>query len=110
MCLKKRDCRVGGDFPATWRYPIISVPQRQTDGVSCPHQLLRPLFRLGKRIERPRGVFNRLRIEQLRREALSWREIARKMDVPKGTVYRYGRLPKTRAHQQTPKAPHIMDG
>ncbi len=43
----------------------------------------------GKRIGRPRVVLNGFRIEQLRREGLSWREIARKMDVSKSTVYRY---------------------
>ncbi len=46
----------------------------------------------GKRIGRPRAVLNRLRIEKLRGEGLSWREIARKMDLPKSTVYRYRRL------------------
>ncbi len=43
----------------------------------------------GKRIGRPKAVLNRLRIEQLRGEGLSWREIARKMDLPKSTAYRY---------------------
>ncbi|MFB3143230.1 MAG: recombinase family protein [Candidatus Methylomirabilales bacterium] len=46
----------------------------------------------GKRIGRPKAVLNRLRIEQLRGEGLSWREIARKMDLPKSTAYRYRRL------------------
>ncbi len=46
----------------------------------------------GKRIGRPRAVLNRFRIEQLRREGLSWREIAQKMDLPKSTVYRYRRF------------------
>ena len=46
----------------------------------------------GKRIGRPRAILNRFRIEQLRREGLSWREIAQEMDLPKSTVYRYRRL------------------
>ncbi len=46
----------------------------------------------GKRIGRPKAVLNRLRIEQLRGEGLSWREIARKMNLPKSTAYRYRRL------------------
>ncbi len=46
----------------------------------------------GKRLGRPRAVLNRLRIEKLRGEGMSWREIARKMDVSKSTIYRYGRL------------------
>ncbi len=53
----------------------------------------------GKRIGRPKTVLNRRRIEQLRQEGLSWREIARKMDLPKSTVYRYRRL------AQNPRAP-----
>jgi len=43
----------------------------------------------GKHIGRPRTVLNRLRIEQLRGEGMSWRRIARKMNFPVGTVYRY---------------------
>jgi len=43
----------------------------------------------GKRIGRPRAVFNRLKIDQLRAEGLSWREVARRMKVPASTVHRY---------------------
>ncbi len=43
----------------------------------------------GKHIGRPRTVLNRLKIEQLRGEGLSWREIARRLQVPKSTLYRY---------------------
>jgi len=43
----------------------------------------------GKHIGRPRAVVNRLRIEQLRGKGMSWREIARRMDLPKSTVYQY---------------------
>ncbi len=43
----------------------------------------------GKHIGRPRTVVSRLRIEQLRGEGMSWRKIARKMDLPKSTVYKY---------------------
>ncbi len=43
----------------------------------------------GKHIGRPRTVLNRLRIEQLRGEGLSWRGIAQRMDLPMSTVYRY---------------------
>ncbi len=53
---------------------------------------LRKAKATGKRIGRPKAVLNRLRIEQLRGEGLSWREIARKMDLPKSTAYRYRRL------------------
>jgi len=48
----------------------------------------------GKRIGRPRAVLNRLRIEQLRNEGLSWRGIARKMNLPRSTVYHYRILPQ----------------
>jgi len=43
----------------------------------------------GKHIGRPRVVLNRLRIGQLRGEGLSWREVARHMNLPKSTLYRY---------------------
>ncbi len=43
----------------------------------------------GKRVGRPRTVLNRFRLEQLRGEGMSWREIGRKMHLPKSTVYRY---------------------
>jgi len=43
----------------------------------------------GKRIGRPRAVLNRLRIDQLRREGLSWRKISGTMGLPKSTVYQY---------------------
>ncbi len=43
----------------------------------------------GKHIGRPRMVLNRFRIEQLRREGKSWREVARCMNLPKSTLYRY---------------------
>ncbi len=43
----------------------------------------------GKHIGRPRTVFNRLKIEQLRGKGLSWRAISRRMNLPKSTVYRY---------------------
>ena len=43
----------------------------------------------GKHVGRPKAVLNRLRVEQLREEGLSWREIGRKMHLPKSTVYRY---------------------
>ncbi len=49
----------------------------------------------GKRIGRPKAVLNRLRIEQLRGEGLSWREVARKTGLPKSTVYRYQRRSQT---------------
>ncbi len=49
----------------------------------------------GKRIGRPRAVLNRVRIEQLRGEGLSWREVARKTGLPKSTVYRYQRRSQT---------------
>ena len=43
----------------------------------------------GKHVGRPRVVLNRLRIEQLRGEGLSWREVAQHMNLPKSTLYRY---------------------
>ena len=43
----------------------------------------------GKHIGRPRVVLNRLRIGQLRGEGLSWRAIARKLDLPVSTVYHH---------------------
>jgi len=43
----------------------------------------------GKRIGRPRTVLNRLRIERLREEGLSWRKVSRTMGLPKSTVYQY---------------------
>ena len=45
----------------------------------------------GKRIGRPRTVLNRFRVERLRAEGLSWREVARRMDIPKSTIFHYGR-------------------
>ena len=43
----------------------------------------------GKHIGRPRTVVSRLRIEQLRGEGISWREVALHMNLPKSTLYRY---------------------
>ncbi len=43
----------------------------------------------GKHVGRPKAVLNRLRIAQLRSEGLSWREIARRLQLPKSTLYRY---------------------
>jgi len=43
----------------------------------------------GKHIGRPKAVLNPLQIEQLRGEGLSWREIARQMNLPRSTVHRY---------------------
>jgi DNA invertase Pin-like site-specific DNA recombinase len=51
----------------------------------------------GKHIGRPRMVLNRIRIDQLRGEGMSWRAIARKMNLPRSTVYRY-------------RAAHILHG
>ncbi len=46
----------------------------------------------GKHIGRPKAIVNRLRITQLRKEHMSWREIGRKMGPPKSTVHRYQRM------------------
>ncbi len=43
----------------------------------------------GKHVGRSRKILNRLRLEELRGEGLSWREISWRMDLPKSTVYRY---------------------
>ncbi len=43
----------------------------------------------GKQIGRPRRVLNRLRLQRLREEGLSWREVAQHMNLPKSTLYRY---------------------
>jgi DNA invertase Pin-like site-specific DNA recombinase len=43
----------------------------------------------GKHIGRPKAVLNRLRIDQLREDGLSWRDVARQMNLPKSTVHRY---------------------
>ena len=51
----------------------------------------------GKHIGRPRTVVSRLRIEQLRGKGLSWRDVARQMNLPRSTVYRY-------------RAAHILHG
>ncbi len=46
----------------------------------------------GKHVGRPKAIVNRLRITQLRKENMSWREIGRKMGLPKSTVHRYQRM------------------
>lgn len=43
----------------------------------------------GKRIGRPRAVLNRLAIDRLRAEGLSWRAVAKKMGFSVATVHRY---------------------
>ncbi len=43
----------------------------------------------GKHLGRPRAIVNRLRIERLREEGLSWRKIAEHMGEPLSTIYRY---------------------
>jgi DNA invertase Pin-like site-specific DNA recombinase len=59
------------------------------------HAGLRRARAQGKRIGRPRAVLNRLRIEQLRAEGLSWQDVARRMGLPPSTVYRYRGLSRT---------------
>jgi DNA invertase Pin-like site-specific DNA recombinase len=48
----------------------------------------------GKHVRRPRTVLNRFRLERLREEGMSWREVAIHMNLPKNTLYRYRRLPQ----------------
>ncbi|MFQ5684912.1 MAG: recombinase family protein [Candidatus Binatia bacterium] len=43
----------------------------------------------GKRIGRPKKVINRFQVDRLRAEGKSWRKIAKKMDLPKSTVYHH---------------------
>jgi len=43
----------------------------------------------GKRLGRPRKVFNRGRVAELQRAGLSYREIGRRLGLPKSTVYKY---------------------
>lgn len=44
--------------------------------------------REGKRLGRPRRVFDRLQVAELRRQGLSWREVARRLGVSTGTARR----------------------
>ena len=55
----------------------------------------------GKHIGRPKAIVNRLRITQLRKENMSWREIGKKMGLPKSTVYRYQRMQQDSATAAT---------
>ncbi len=69
-------------FASVAEYEREMIRERVTAG-------LRKAKASGKHIGRPRTVLNRLRIEQLRGEGLSWRGIAQRMDLPVSTVYRY---------------------
>lgn len=64
----------------------------------------------GKQIGRPRAVPNRLRIEQLRGEGLSRREIARKINLPKSTVYQYRMLAQNPSAAATCSGPPHVSG
>lgn len=44
--------------------------------------------REGKRLGRPRRVFDRLAVVELRRQGLSWREVARRLGISTGTARR----------------------
>ncbi len=55
----------------------------------------------GKHIGRPKAIVNRLRITQLRKENMSWREIGKKMGLPKSTVHRYQRMQQDSATAAT---------
>ena len=89
--------RVDDDPPARSRHrqiqgvgagTVVDFPQPETDGRSGEIHGVRETVFDGLRIAGTK-VLNRLRIDQLRGEGLSWREIARKMDLPKSTVYQY---------------------
>ncbi len=56
----------------------------------------------GNHVRRPRAVRNRLRVAKLRNKGLSWRAIARRMDLLKSTVH--GR--QRRSHTPSAKAPY----
>ncbi len=43
----------------------------------------------GKRLGRPRKVFNRGRVAELQQAGLSYQEIGRRLGIPKSTVYKY---------------------
>lgn len=43
----------------------------------------------GKQLGRPRAVVNRLKIGALQAEGLSYREIGRRLGIPRSTVYKY---------------------
>ncbi len=55
----------------------------------------------GKHVGRPKAIVNQLRIIQLRKENMSWREIGRKMGLPKSTVHRYQRMQRDSATAAT---------
>ncbi len=74
-------------FAAVAEYEREMIRERVTAG-------LRKAKASGKHIGRPKAVLNRLQLEQLRGEGLSWRAISRRMNLPKSTVYRYRRLPQ----------------
>ena len=74
-------------FASVAEYEREMIRERVTAG-------LRKAKASGKHIGRPKAVLNRLQIEQLRGEGLSWRAISRRMNFPKSTVYRYRRLPQ----------------
>lgn len=59
----------------------------------------------GQAIGRPKAVFNRARVEKLRAEGQSWRQIARTLGVGLGTVRRaYGSMQPALAVCQNPAA------
>ncbi len=91
---------------------VISATEPHMDSTTPPGRLLRNIFASvaeyeremirerviaglrkakadGKHIGRPRAVLNRLRIEQLRQEGLTWRGTAERMGLPMSTVYKY---------------------
>ena len=74
-------------FASVAEYEREMIRERVTAG-------LRKAKASGKHIGRPKAVLNRVQIEQLRGEGLSWRAISRRMNFPKSTVYRYRRLPQ----------------
>ncbi len=53
------------------------------------HAGLRKARADGKRLGRPPGIVNRLRIAELQRQGLNYRDIGRRLGIPRSTAYKY---------------------
>ncbi len=62
----------------------------------------------GKWIARPHAILDRLRIDELRGQGLSWREIAQHMELPKTNVYRYRGLSQDPGMAAAHREPHPL--
>ncbi len=59
----------------------------------------------GQRLGRPRAIVNRVRIAEFQRQGLSYREISRRLGIPRSTVFKYRDPQLSRPRRPSSPAP-----